>query len=165
MLFDRLKRREFITLLAGGAAAWPIVARAQQSRVPAIGFISSDAPDGYAARLRGFRQGLKEAGYVDGENVAIEYRWAEGKLDRLPALATELVRRQVAVVVAPGSVNIALAIKEAVSTIPAVFLVGSDPVKFGLVASIARPGGNMTGVNIFTQEIATKRFNLFQEHV
>jgi putative tryptophan/tyrosine transport system substrate-binding protein len=163
MPFDRLKRREFISLLGGAAAAWPLAASAQQSRVPTIGFISSDSPDGYAQRLRGFRQGLKEAGYVEGENVAIAYRWAEGQIDRLPALATELVRQQVAVVVAPGSITIALAIKEAISTIPVVFLVGADPVKFGLVASLARPGGNMTGVNIFAQEITTKRLHLLHE--
>src|SRR5262249_4473274 len=163
---DRMmRRREFIKLLGGAAAAWPHGVRAEQAKMPTIGFINSESSDGYAQRLRGFRQGLKEVGYVEGENVAIEYRWADGQPDRLPALAAELVRRQAAAVVAPGSMSLALAMKEAISAIPVVFLVGADPVRFGLVASLARPGGNLTGVNMFAQEIATKRLNVLHELV
>jgi putative ABC transport system substrate-binding protein len=139
-------RREFIAAL-GSAAAWPLAARAQQRVIPVIGFLNSQSPDAYAGRLRGFRQGLKEAGYVEGENVAIEYRWAEAQLDRLPELAAELVRRQVVVIVAANTAS-ALAAKAATTTIPIIFDAAEDPVKLGLVASLNRPGGNLTGIHL-----------------
>ena len=160
-----MRRRNFIALLAGATATWPLAARAQQPAMPVIGFLNPTSPDGYAERLRGFRQGLKETGYVEGENVAIEYRWAENQLDRLPALAAELVRRRVAVIATNGGAAAAFAAKAATTTIPIVFMAGEDPVKLGLVASLARPGGNLTGVNLVISELTAKRLGLLRELV
>src|SRR5215468_2128310 len=151
-------------LLGGAAAAWPLVARAQQS-MPVIGLLGITSLGNNEARLRAFRQGLKEIGYVEGENVALEYSWAEDQIDRLPALAAELVRRQASVIAATGGPPSAAAAKAATTKIPVVFIVGEDPVKLGLVASLARPGGNLTGINFFSVELAAKRLELLRELV
>lgn len=160
-----MKRREFLGVVSGAAAAWPLMARAQQPAIPVVGFLDSRSPDALTERLRGFRQGLKDTGYVDTENATIVYRWAEGQNDRLSQLAAELVHRQVTVIAVSGGLPPVLATKAATTTIPIIFLSADDPVGRGLVASLARPGGNLTGINFFNNELGAKQLEPLRELV
>jgi putative ABC transport system substrate-binding protein len=158
-----MRRRDFIGGIAGAAGAWPLTARAQQPTIPTVGFLNSGSAEGYGARVVAFKKGLQETGYTDGQNVQIEYRWAEGHFDRLPAMAADLVQRKVAVIVAGGSPNPALAAKAATKTIPIVFTNGSDPIADGLVTNLSRPGGTITGVTFFSNVVLPKRLGLLRQ--
>jgi putative ABC transport system substrate-binding protein len=160
-----VKRREVITLLGGAAVAWPLAASAQRPAVPVIGLLHTQSPEGFTEQLRAFRQGLKDAGFVEGDNVIIVYRWAENQVDRLPELAADLVRRKVVVIAATGGPPSSLAAKAATTTVPIIFTMGDDPVRLGLVASLARPGGNLTGINFLNAELTAKRLELLRELV
>jgi putative ABC transport system substrate-binding protein len=164
MHLDRLKRRDFITLLGGAATVWPVSARAQQTSVPVIGYVGSDSADQYEVLLRAFRLGLKATGFIEGQNLAVEYRWAEGRNDKLPELTADLVRRQVAVIVAPTTPSV-LAAKTATKTIPIVFFTAGDPIDLGLVTSLSRPDSNLTGATTLTLEVGPKWLQLMREMV
>jgi putative ABC transport system substrate-binding protein len=160
-----MKRRDFITLLGGAAAAWPLAAQGQQGAIPLIAFVSGRSADGSALFLAAFRKGLNETGIIEGQNASVEYQWLDGQYDRLPGLMADLVRRRVSIIATPGSQQAALAAKAATTSIPIVFGVAEDPVRLGLVASLARPGGNATGINFLSSEVLTKRLGLFHELV